>query len=216
MPDDPVLAILALLFLWLLFRLIRIRSGGEEVQEGRSSVKARGIGGLQVIETLPPRPLAFAATVRVAAPHRGTASFEVDLSELYCPCPDFQRRRRELPEDAIGRVCEHVSEALKETGASTSFDPLLRAIVESGETKERYYQVELSSGRKAAIGHSEGSDLLHVIAATRPKDERGAAAAEGPYRRYAYSRDRGAWLDGQRPPGSGEIRQIIPKLPLGS
>lgn len=214
MPNDPVLAILALLFLWLLVRRLQERgSGAQEEEQGRTQLKVRGRKGVKLIEALPSRPLAFAAQVTVADSADGGPTYTVDLGDLSCTCPDFRIHRSELPENAIGRVCAHVSEALRETGATGALDELLRAIIESGPTRMTYYQVPLRSGERVAIGHDPGSDQLDVIARSRPKDLEGADAAAS-YRRYGYSLSGGRWLVNERPPGSGEIREAIAGLPL--
>lgn len=218
MPSDNVLALLALLFLWLFERLQRRhRARAEEraaEEEGRRSVAVDGWKGVRVIEQLPSRPLAFSATVRVPDGTDGDGpSRSVDLAELTCTCPDHRKHRAELPEEAIGRICDHVSRALRKTGVTSSFDELLQAIVEEGATRRVYYEVSLRSDRKIAVGHDPGSDQVDVIAPVRPRDRKSGTAG-GPYRRYGYSLSSGRWLVDARPPGAVEIGELIGHLPL--
>lgn len=213
MPSDNILALLALLFLWLLERFHR-RSRAEEPEEGRSRTKVEGWKDVEVIEGLPARPLAFSATVRVSDDgSEDGPSQTVDLSDLSCTCKEFRSRRARLPENSVGRICSHVSQALRETGVTSSFDDVLRTIVESGPTRSVYYQATLRSGEKVAVGHDPGSDQVDVITRPRPVDQR-SRDSTGPYRRYGYSVTNGRWLVDTRPPGAVEIGELIDELPL--
>jgi hypothetical protein len=214
MPNDLVLAVLALLFLWLLARIHEAaKKPTGDVADGREAVRVQGLKGIRRIEALPPRPLAFGARVSVPGEPDEGGPFQVDLGELTCTCPDFEDRRAHLPPDAIGRVCPHLSQALQTTGATGSMDDLVQAIVESGPTVRSYLECPLPLDRTVAIGHTPGEDQLEVFAAPRPVDlKEGAAPAA--YRRYGYSLARERWLNDERPPGSGAIVELIGKLPL--
>jgi hypothetical protein len=214
MPNDLILAVLALLFLWLLARLHE--AGRKSVGEGaggREAVKVPGLKDIHRINTLPPRPLAFGARVSVPGETDEGGPFQVDLGQLTCDCPDFTDRRAHLPPDAIGRVCPHLSQALRTTGATGSMDDLVQTIVESGPTVRSYFECPLPRERTVAIGHSPGEDLLEVFAAPRPVDLKEAGSPRT-YRRYGYSLARERWLNDERPPGSGAIVEIIGRLPL--
>lgn len=214
MPNDLVLAVLALLFLWLLARLHEAgRKPDGEAEGGREPIRVPGLKGIRRIESLPPRPLAFGARVSVPGEPDEGGPFSVDLGELTCSCPEFMDRRAHLPPDAIGRVCPHLSQALVTTGATGSLDDLVQAIVESGATARSYFECPLPRDRTVAIGHSPGEEHLEIFAALRPVDrkEGGPPAA---YRRYGYSLARERWLNDERPPGSGAIVELIGRLPL--
>jgi hypothetical protein len=214
MPNDLVLAVLALLFLWLLARLHDAGKKSEDEGEGgREAVKVPGLKGVRRIETLPPRPLAFGARVSVPGEPDEGGPFQVDLGELTCDCPDFRDRRAHLPPDAIGRVCPHLSQALRTTGATGSMDDMVQTIVEAGPTVRSYFECPLPQNRTVAIGHSPGEEHLEVFAAPRPVDRKDGGST-GAYRRYGYSLARERWLNDERPPGSGAIVEIIGRLPL--
>lgn len=213
MEIDPVLGILALLILWLLIRIWDPGGRIREDTEGRREVKVKGVKGLKVIETLPPRPLAFGAEVSVPGGPEEDGPFSANLGDLTCTCPDFRSYRARLPDESVGRICAHLSSALRSTGATGEMDELLRAIVEGGPTHRVYYEVPLDGDRRIAVGHTPGSDLLDVIAEPRPRDRKDGSAT-GPYRRYGFSRGEGRWLRGEHPPGSGAIGEAIQALPL--
>ncbi len=214
MPTDPVLAILALLLLWLTVRLFVYRDRDGEGEPGRTSVKVRGRKGVKVITSLPPRPVAFASTVSVSDGPESEVSYSVNLGALTCNCPDFESRRAELQPDAIGRVCRHMSDALQSSGASSSMDELLRAIVEFGPTKRTYYQIP-PDHRTVAIGHTPGSGDLDVFARVDVRGKKGEPTP-GPYQHFSYSLRSRSWPPDRRPPDDKQIQQVISDLPLST
>lgn len=211
MPSDNVLALLALLLLWLLERSHQRTRSREKGEEGPRPVEVKGWKGVEAIDTLPSRPLAFSATVSGRDGPDGGPSHTVDLADLSCTCTDFQSRRKDLPEEAIGRVCAHVSRALRETGVTGSYDNLLRGIVESGPTRRTYYKVSLRTGETVAVGLDPGSDVVDVVAPDRP-DERGTGEGGPSYRSYRYSSADRRWSAGERPPGGAEVAKFVDSL----
>jgi hypothetical protein len=145
----------------------------------------------------------------------GDAKYKVDLSELTCTCPDFGSRRADLPPDAIGRICSHLSQALQTTGATSSMDDLVRTIVESGPTLRTYFQVPIGAGQSVAVGHAPGSDRLDVFVPEDGADGPGSQGS-GTYRRYSYSRAGQRWLDDQAPQEGHGIGEAIRELPWGA
>jgi hypothetical protein len=205
-PDELVLALIALLLLWLLARIDRRARQSKTDAPGRTRVRVRGRRGVQRIDLLPRRPIAFGAAVTVPAGPDDDRTCAVDLTQLTCDCRDFRQNRAHLPPDALGRVCAHLSSALAMTGATSAMDQLLRAIVEAGAARMSYYQFRIGSGRVVAVGHTPGTERLDVFLGTR----RGG----GPYRRYEYSRAARRWCCVDPPPDRGEIAAAIVSLPL--
>ena len=211
MLTDPVLAIVALLVLWLLVR-IRDRTASEVDETGRREVRIQGRKGVKTIETLPPRPLAFGAIISVPD---GDVNYKVDLEELTCTCPEFVSRRADLPPEAIGRICRHLSQALQTTGASSSMDNLVRSIVESGPTLRTYFEIPLGPEERVAVGHAPGSDRLDVFALEDGLKDQGSHQSVD-YRRYGFSRAGQRWLDDEAPREADRIGEVIRELPWGS
>jgi len=209
-PIDLSLALVALLLLWLALRAHYRRRVEEEEARGRKRVKVPGWSDVKVIESLPPRPLAFSATVRVSDNSDPGESHSVDLAELTCTCGDFRRRRSRLPPESVGRVCAHLSKALEEAGVTAAYDDLMRGIVESGPTHPSYYELRLSNGDLVAIGHDPDSDYFDVVARARPSNGGSEGASPStPYRHYGYSRSSKQWVGAGRPSGSTEAVKFI-------
>ena len=211
MLTDPVLAIVALLVLWLLVR-VRDRTASEVDDTGRREVRVRGRKGVKVIESLPPRPLAFGAIIRVPD---GDVNYQVDLQELTCTCPEFRSQRAGLPPEAIGRICRHLSQALQTTGASSSMDNLVRSIVESGPTRRTYFEIPLGPEERVAVGHAPGSDRLDLFALEDGQKDPGSHQSVD-YRKYGFSRAGQRWLDDEEPREADRIGAAIRELPLGA
>lgn len=206
-PIDLSLALVALLTLWLVLRAHYRRRLERDEARGRKRVKVPGWSDVKVIERLPPRPLAFSATVRVSDDSDPDESHSVDLAELTCTCGEFRSRRSRLPPESVGRVCAHLSKALEDAGVTAVYDDLMRGIVESGPTHPSYYELSLSNGDVVAIGHDPDSDYFDVVARGRPTN--GESGGASPYRHYGYSRSSRTWVGRSRPFGSTEAVKFM-------
>lgn len=97
-------------------------------------------------------------------------TYQVNVAQLTCTCPDFQKRRSKYPTGDVRRVCKHIYDKLYQTKVERSFDPVLKLVIRYGRRERHFIRI-----------HSSDGDIVFGYCPERPWVRVLAVIADGPF-----------------------------------
>lgn len=149
--------------------------------------------------TLPELPEAAQTVARMASFSDPAVSYEVDLRDLSCSCPDYLARHCFVDEFDFGRLCKHLAVAIRN---AVGLSPLEEAIVRDGRSRS-YHRVPLGMRGEFILGVTPGYPWTDVFTETG-----------GAWKRFGYSLVERRWSWHTEPPASAGVATIIQRLPI--
>lgn len=146
----------------------------------------------------PQLPDRYAGVIEASSGADPGRAYQIDLITFACTCPDFRRHRQKLPPRHAGRICKHVSEQLRETGAIEEYDGLHQAIARVGRGKANYVQRRLGSGAEVVFGYDTGAPWIDVL----------VPEGDG-YWRYGYHPGEERWAYSEEPEEAEAIQSMV-------
>jgi hypothetical protein len=127
-------------------------------------------------------------------------TYRVDLLDVTCTCPDFQRRA-DYPKENIRRFCKHLAEAARQiTTDDGSFEMTILHKLHFGIPELAELAAVEVSGHKVLFMKSASYAWCEVVAKAGPS---------GPYDRFGFHCLQNRWSYGKVPTDGVEIRQLI-------
>jgi hypothetical protein len=121
-------------------------------------------------------------------------SYTVNLSKMICSCPDFTKRRSELPLGSIRRACKHIRKELLSL-PDVKNSPL-KAILKSKYSYANFIQ-DLSI--PCIIGYSDNKEWINIFAQSDDND----------FREFGYSILEERWSYDNSPSEEEKILELI-------
>ncbi len=137
-----------------------------------------------------------------------STTYQVNLRDLLCTCPDFQKRRKDFPFPDARRVCKHIYYLLSKTGELESLDPFLRVFVEDRHPSQVIVKATIGGSNEVIFSFNPGDEWINIYTRHRRRGEK-PGQFSGAYDRYGFSLGRDGWSYGRYPAGAGEIRKLI-------
>jgi hypothetical protein len=169
--------------------------------------------GNETAITLVSLPSEFHREVTVKSRSEKGKTYAVNLGQLTCSCPDFEKRRASLPANDIRRVCKHIGRALEDADALSHYDEIAQAFI---RPKKASGDRSVGHGVNAArfVRLQDGADELALSfsldnAWVDVVTRRGTKSRIKKYKRYSYNVDERRWSYGSAPFSDGEIRHAI-------
>jgi hypothetical protein len=134
--------------------------------------------------------------------------YEVDVSQVTCTCPDFQRRANR-PKASFSRCCKHLVRMLSECGHLESADEWVQAIAADGYgAPAEAWMVELNTAPAVLVAVAPSREWVNVYA-RKPRSGERIKTASGPIERYGWNVEEDRWSYGEGPPGSRELTPLM-------
>ena len=103
--------IAALVFLFFFFKNIRKRAD-QEVYEQPTNRQLVIEGDVEEYFILSQLPKSFDKKISIESETTNDLKYDVNLYGLTCDCPDFIKRRADLQQNDIHRICKHIKTAM--------------------------------------------------------------------------------------------------------
>lgn len=141
-----------------------------------------------------------------------SVSYEVDPARLTCTCPDYQKRRADLPEASFARCCKHLLRVLDEQGHLAEADKWVKAIASAGYgAPVEAWLIQLDTAPPALVAVAPDKQWVDVYAHTPRRGER-IKTATGPIDRFGWNVDEDRWSYSEGPPGSRELTPLMKQV----
>jgi len=126
-------------------------------------------------------------------------SYQINLTNPKCTCPDWQTRRYKLPDGHLSKCCKHIFGAYQQAEIDEAFEPWLLAFINDANPPH-----PLSNW---FIGEVQGKTFL---ASTAPKGWSNVfAMADGDYDRFGFNVSERRWAYGIAPYDKDAYEEII-------
>lgn len=135
---------------------------------------------------------------------READSYQVDLSECRCNCPDWQGQRQRFPLGHIGRCCKHVAEALTRLRPESDWPGWLAALIDDCVSRDR----GVSPREDWRVIQIQNDECL-VSTANHGWSNVYAPIAKRAYGRFGYSLIERRWSYGIVPPAALTIAAAL-------
>ncbi|SDH70635.1 SWIM zinc finger family protein [Propionivibrio dicarboxylicus] len=138
------------------------------------------------------------------------ATYEIDLGEITCTCPDFATRSG-FPKNHMSRLCKHLMASL-DAAKAFSDDPWKAAIAKNHQGGPvEALMISPSKSQPVLLTVSRNKDWVNVFARKKRRGET-MATASGEIDQFGWSVAESRWSYGEAPPGARELRGILKKI----
>lgn len=141
-------------------------------------------------------------------------SFDFDSSQVYhvslpehsCTCPDFSKRRQNLPLGHALRCCKHIIKVLEDTGLFQTQDDFTRQVLlEARDPEMQYLEIDFPQGC-VFVGITPGKEWFDILAPK--KTSKGVGELEW----FGYDQAGKRWSYGKPPFNPVPIKEAINAL----
>ena len=127
-------------------------------------------------------------------------TFDVNLYEMTCTCPNYTKERHRYPRRDARRVCPHLLSGLRKHDQLRKFTPVLRLILEEGRKYKYFHRLKSTKG-DVAVGFNKDSPQIGVF-----------AEIHGETISRTYHLDTRSWTDGPPPDHEPILLETIQRI----
>jgi len=135
-------------------------------------------------------------------------SYEVNLYDFSCTCPDFRKRRLYFERGDIRRICKHQFALMEEQDQIDQLEELSVAILRFGANRKTLRRFENKNGVAFALSTEPLGEWVDVATRKKRVGEKGGAYS-GEYDVYGYNPSEKRWSYGEVPAGAIAIKSAI-------
>ncbi|BDU74539.1 hypothetical protein [Mesoterricola silvestris] len=135
--------------------------------------------------------------------------YTVDLGAHSCTCPDFLKRRENLPLGHALRCCKHITRVIRDTGLFEGQDELTRRVLDAGGDPATIFLLIQFPGYIVTLAITPGQEWVNLWA---PKK---ATKGPGEIELFGYNQAEKRWSYGKPPYQPIPIKAAIDGLLCG-
>lgn len=150
--------------------------------------------------TLPELPPDARISIKVQSVMSRGVEYDVDLDELTCSCPDFDKRHTYVDEFDFGRLCKHLRQAYREHAGDLPL--LVTALLDRGGARS-YHTVQLGTASSFVLGVTPERPWVDVF-----------LQIDDAWKCWGYDLGEQRWSYNTAPPAAAAIAKILQELPV--